>query len=277
MKPFWPVAALLIAAALAYLRIRRPAASDREPPSRPNYAGIELPVVLGRVLVLSAQVAILIALGLALLAGPVPKWPVSLILVAGCLLLYPAGAMDDRREHGPRGLRGHVESLLHGRPTTGIMKLVVGVLAAAALSMELGGGLARASIATLLVALSVNVTNALDVRPGRALKWALLILIPASVAAWGEGIGLALLAYIGAGAVVLWFDLSERGMLGDAGSNPLGLVVGAGLAAVLPLPGLLIAVAILIGLQVAAETVTISRLIEAVPPLRWLDGLGRRN
>jgi hypothetical protein len=63
----------------------------------------------------------------------------------------------------------------------------------------------------------------------------------------------------------------------NGGSNPLGLVVGSSLAAALPMPALLLALAGLAALQVAAETVTISRLIEAAPPLRWLDALGRRN
>jgi hypothetical protein len=35
------------------------------------------------------------------------------------------------------------------------------------------------------------------------------------------------------------------------------------------------AVLIVIGLNVLAETVTFSRTIEAIPPLRWFDGLGR--
>jgi len=34
-------------------------------------------------------------------------------------------------------------------------------------------------------------------------------------------------------------------------------------------------VLIVIGLNVLAETVTFSRTIEAVPPLRWFDRLGR--
>jgi hypothetical protein len=66
-------------------------------------------------------------------------------------------------------------------------------------------------------------------------------------------------------------------MLGDTGSNPLGLVSGLGLAVILPTWGVLLAAGVAVALQVAAETVTISRLIEAVPPLRWFDRLGRRS
>jgi hypothetical protein len=65
-------------------------------------------------------------------------------------------------------------------------------------------------------------------------------------------------------------------MLGDGGSNPLGFLVGLALLVVLPTPALIVAAAAMLALQAAAETVTISKLIAAVPPLAWLDTLGRR-
>jgi hypothetical protein len=36
-----------------------------------------------------------------------------------------------------------------------------------------------------------------------------------------------------------------------------------------------LAVAVAVALNVLAETITLSRSIEAVPPLRWYDALGR--
>jgi UDP-GlcNAc:undecaprenyl-phosphate/decaprenyl-phosphate GlcNAc-1-phosphate transferase len=277
MSPLWPATALVLAAVIAAVGARRGLRHPETEVLRANHAGVSIPLHLGRALAISAQIATSASLTLAALAGPVPEWRVPLLVVIGALLLHLVGRADDRRDHGPRGLGGHVGSLFRGRVTTGILKLVVGVTAAMFLAMEVGGGVLRVVVATLVIALSVNVTNALDVRPGRALKWALLILTVVVVAAWGGGVVLVEAAYLGAGLVVLPFDLRERAMLGDAGSNPLGLVVGAGLAAVLPLWGLLVALVILAGLQIAADTVTISRLIEAVPPLRWFDRLGRRN
>ncbi|MGH2710053.1 MAG: hypothetical protein ACRDH9_02475 [Actinomycetota bacterium] len=274
MSPIWPALTFVGAAILAIVRLRRPA---EDPVLRENYSGAVVPVTLGQALVFSAQGAAASSIGLAALAGPVPEWPIPLLLLLGALILFAVGRLDDGREDGPRGLHGHVGSLLRGRATTGILKLAMGVLTAAVLAMELGGGSARVIVATLVIALSVNVTNALDVRPGRSLKWALLILVPVCAAAWGQGVILVALAYIAAGLVVLRSDLREAGMLGDAGSNPLGLVVGTSLAAVLPTVGLIVALVLLLGLQVAAETVTISRLIEGAPPLRWLDALGRRT
>jgi hypothetical protein len=64
-------------------------------------------------------------------------------------------------------------------------------------------------------------------------------------------------------------------MLGDSGANAMGFLLGAGLYTVLPGWGTGLAAAAAVGLNVVAETVTFSRTIQATPPLRWLDRLGR--
>jgi hypothetical protein len=80
-------------------------------------------------------------------------------------------------------------------------------------------------------------------------------------------------AYVG----LLGDDLRERLMIGDTGANVLGAVLG--LACVLeigrgPRNAILIA---LVVLNVAAEAVSFSRVIDRVPPLRAFDRLGRRE
>jgi hypothetical protein len=276
MSLIWPLVALGVAFVGGIVSGSR-ALSRTDLILRTNYAGRAVPVVMGHVLVSSANAGLLIALGLALLAGPVPSWPTPLLACAGAYLLLFIGGLDDRSSHEARGVRGHLSSLIRGTPTSGIWKLVAGVAASAAIAAELGGGLVRILAASLVIALSINVTNALDVRPGRAIKWGVLVLVPVSLTLVAKGVGLsvATAAYVGGAAGVARYDLGERAMLGDAGSNPLGLVLGTGLAATLPFPGLLVALAALLALQLAAETVTISRMIESVSPLRWFDRLGR--
>ena len=279
MSPIWGVLAFALALTLGWIRGRRAIRDAELRTVRPNYAGRDVPVVLGPPLVESANAALALALTLAVLAGPVASWPVPVLVGLGGYVLHLVGRVDDRSGEGPRGLRAHVERGLRGRPTTGVWKLVAGVVVAVAVSVGIGGGPVRVAVAAVVIALSINVTNALDVRPGRAIKWALALLLPLSL--WlhvrGLGAGLAVDAYLGAAAAVGPLDLEERGMIGDAGSNPLGLVAGSALAASMPVAGLLVALAALAALQVAAETVTISSLIERAPPLRWLDRLGRRN
>ncbi len=240
---------------------------------RPNYSGRHVPVLLGALLVVGALAAFWSALGASGEAYRLHRWDLAAAL--SLLALFGAGALDDLRREGPRGLRGHVASLARGRPTTGILKLAVGVGAAAAIAALVGGSALRVAAGTVLMAVSVNVWNALDVVPGRSLKWGLIAIGALLAAVWGRTYGLLGAATLGAGLAVLPLDLRERGMLGDGGSNPLGLVVGMGLFLALPTAGVLVAALAGLGLQVAAETVTISRLIRAAPPLAWLDRLGR--
>ena len=55
----------------------------------------------------------------------------------------------------------------------------------------------------------------------------------------------------------------------------LGFTAGVGLYLSLPAWGIAVAALVAVGLNVLAETVSLSRLIEAAPPLRWFDRLGR--
>jgi hypothetical protein len=131
-------------------------------------------------------------------------------------------------------------------------------------------------VVVVVLAASANAANGLDVRPGRALK---AFAIPAVVFAVAGVPATApvLMGVAIAAAAVLPLDLRERAMLGDSGSNVLGFA--GGIMIVRAADGIAeLAVAIvLVALNVVAETITFSRAIEAVPPLRWLDALGRRR
>jgi UDP-N-acetylmuramyl pentapeptide phosphotransferase/UDP-N-acetylglucosamine-1-phosphate transferase len=123
----------------------------------------------------------------------------------------------------------------------------------------------------LCLALAANAVNLLDLRPGRALKAfsaSCLVLVP-------EVGQLGAAALFGAGCALLPEDLGERAMLGDAGSNALGFALGFWTLE-LPLGVTLAVLALLAGLHVYAERGSLSALIDAVGPLRYLDRLGRR-
>lgn len=240
-----------------------------------NWAGRTVPAVLG----IAFYTAFVCGYPVALLVGPAEIWPRTVEFLGGfaAALMTLVGLVDDVYGGAARGFRGHLSELVRLRFTTGSLKLIVGVSLAVVLAMAIGGSGLRIAAAAILIAISTNLANALDIRPGRTLK----VVIPLLAVVWtvsaGEPIGTLAAASLGAAVGVLPFDLTERGMLGDAGSNPLGLLSGLGLALILPIWGLIVAAAVVLALQVAAETVTISRLIEAVPPLRWFDRLGRRN
>jgi len=240
-------------------------------PRRPNHRGRSVPTGVG----LSLAFAVVAAAAARMVAGGSGATPVEVTAGWSLLALAAAGFVDDRVVGGPRGLPGHVRSLLRGRMTSGILKLVVAIAAAAWVAATARPDPLGFGLALVVLAAATNVWNAFDVRPGRALKWSLCALVPMLVASWGETFSFLAAAMIGGCLVLLVPDLRERTMLGDAGSNPLGFAVGLGLVSTLDLLGLAVAAVLLLALQVVAETVTISRVIERVPPLRWFDRLGR--
>ncbi len=65
-------------------------------------------------------------------------------------------------------------------------------------------------------------------------------------------------------------------MLGDAGANALGAMLGAAAAGRMSRPARIALLAGIAGLTAASEVVSFTKVIERTPPLRWLDMLGRR-
>ena len=233
-----------------------------------NHRGVPVPAVLGFVL----------AAGGALSAGvvavvhhvPAAGW----IAAGGAALVGAAGLLDDLTPGGPRGLRGHLRALAGGHVGSGVVKMLTIAGAAAvtvASSPPQRSGAARVC-GVLLIAASTNLWNGLDVRPGRALKFGFLAL-PAVVACdWPSAPfvpGVAL-----ASILVLPWDAGERAMLGDAGANLLGFAIGVALFDSLDDAQVVAAAAVAVILNVLADTVSLSRLIDAVPPLRWYDRIG---
>jgi UDP-N-acetylmuramyl pentapeptide phosphotransferase/UDP-N-acetylglucosamine-1-phosphate transferase len=71
------------------------------------------------------------------------------------------------------------------------------------------------------------------------------------------------------------YDLRERAMLGDTGSNMIGALAGLWLVLTLSTLGLAIALGIIAALTLYGEFRSISAVVERTPGLRHLDSLGR--
>ena len=233
---------------------------------RRNYRGGTASMAAGPVLAATALAAVV--------ADPGIDAPVRRAALLAGAAAAAAGALDDR--HGSaqaRGLRGHLGALRRGRLTTGTVKLgVIGAAGLAAGAM-LPGPPARRMLAGGVVAASANLANLLDVRPGRALKAALVAVAPLWPAADGGGRLARVTGAVAAG--LLPPDLQERAMLGDTGANCLGALVGVAFAAGAPPRRLATAFGVLAAATALSELVSFSRVIDATPPLRWLDRLGR--
>lgn len=243
---------------------------------RTNVSGKEVPAVLGGAVFFGGMAALLVAkiaeiTGLKDFTTPLEE-PAFVVLV----LLAAAGWWDDRRgDETARGFSGHLRA---GRLTGGIVKILAGGVAgivSAALLFRYHHDPVTAVLTALAIPLSANLFNLLDRAPGRTGKAALVAGVPLLV--WGHG-GWALVAagtFGGLGAV-LPADLRERGMLGDAGANPIGGMIGLGLAVSLGRGALGAAVVVLLALNLASERWSFSKVIEGTPALRALDRLGRK-
>jgi UDP-GlcNAc:undecaprenyl-phosphate/decaprenyl-phosphate GlcNAc-1-phosphate transferase len=231
-----------------------------------------------------------VAAGATLAAAAAPGLPARAraAMVAAAVGAGSFGGYDDLADStSRRGFRGHLGALAHGELTTGAVKLGgIGATGLAA-SALLGGGPADLLLNAGLIAGSANLVNLFDLRPGRAIKVAaaastLLAVAPGQPApenaAPASRPPAALLAAVPLGAALglLGEDLAERAMLGDAGANALGALLGTAAAASLPRPARFALLAGIAGLTAASEVVSFTKVIERTPPLRWLDMLGRR-
>ncbi len=214
--------------------------------------------------------------GGVLAAGEAPvrvRAAATIAAVAGAV----AGGLDDAvGSSDVRGFRGHLGALRSRQVTTGAVKIgVIGAGAAAAGLLAARGGLIRRAAAGGVVALSANLANLLDLRPGRALKSAMLVGVPLAASSNSIAARQISAVSVGASAGLLPVDLRERTMLGDAGANCIGALLGT--AAIVDASGRRIALALagLAGLTVVSEFVSFSSVIENNAVLRAIDRAGR--
>lgn len=258
----------LVGARSVYAVATRGAATQRW--QRTNHRGEPVTLLAGPAVAAGALA------GTALTPGLTPR-----VRGAACLAGAAAAALgtyDDLAGSGDaRGLGGHLDALRRGEVTTGAAKLVgIGVTGLVA------GGLARPGrvgaldtvLAGAVVAGSANLLNLLDLRPGRATKAALLAGGPATLLPGLAGDVVA--APLGAALGLLPEDLAEQAMLGDAGANTLGAMLGVAAVASLSRAGLAAVAAGIVAATLASERISFSAVIEATPALRALDRLGRR-
>lgn len=264
--------AALVAAAATWLARR---ALDRWPVpgswTRTNHRGAPISLLEGP------------AVGAGLLAaGLVPGGRVAAATMLAGAGGLGFGLVDDLAEDTGRarkGLRGHLGALAAGELTTGGLKVLgigaTSVLAAAVLTEWDRPVRWLADVATggALIAGSANLVNLLDLRPGRALKLAGL----AAAATLPSSGGTAGAAVLGAAAAALPADLGEADMLGDGGANALGAVLGVAAVRGCPRPVRVGLLAVVVGLTLASERVSFSRVIASTPGLRELDAWGRRG
>lgn len=245
------VGAATARAVQAGLAARPPGGAERW--SRTNHRGATVSLLSGPALAVAVAAS-----------ADLPRAAAAVAAVGAGLV----GAYDDAagdRDPAAKGLRGHGAALGQGRVTAGAVKVAgltaTGLLAARLLERPRGPVPLLAAAA--VVAGAANLLNLLDLRPGRALK-----------AGAGAAVALGQPGPAAAAVALLPDDLHERTMLGDAGANALGAVLGLALLRRHPRRRTTALGAIVVA-TLASEVVSYSKVIDAVPPLRWADRLGR--
>jgi hypothetical protein len=181
---------------------------------------------------------------------PLVGWTVGAGRDPAVAVVAAVGLADDLWSGPERGFAAH----LRAGGTTGVLKFVAIPLVGLAATRKLSGA--------LLVGLAANFLNQLDTRPGRALKAYLLGALVAH-------------APVARAVLLLPYDLRERTMLGDAGANALGAMLGWSSVSRLTGKGRWSAIGALAGLTLLGERRSLGAMIESTPGLSWLDRLGR--
>jgi UDP-GlcNAc:undecaprenyl-phosphate GlcNAc-1-phosphate transferase len=259
--------------------------------TRANYRERLLAFPFGVLIVAAALIALIPLVLLQRLAGAKVFHPEVLPITLYVLGVATLGLIDDTlgearpcsrggaldAPSGPlrRGWRGHGRAALHGELSTGTLK-AVGSLGLALFAMNFEGlSKPRWLLAVGVLVLATNVFNLLDLRPGRAIKAFVLLgagLTLGSLDArplWSLGL------FAAPALVAGLYDLRERAMLGDTGSNLLGALAGLWLVLTLSGTGQLIALALLVAITLYGELRSISGFVERTPGLRALDSFGR--
>lgn len=253
---------------------------DQPALARPNYRGKFIPVGVGLVIPLAlflveAGRAVAGAAGVGDDPGLTGARLLTVVVVCGFCLL---GAVDDVAGSGEyRGFRGHILALAAGRVTTGLFKLLGGgAVALVVVAPMAGDSLGRLLADASLIALAANLGNLLDRAPGRATKASLAAFAVLAVGASLRPVLSGVAVVMGASAALLRDDLRERLMLGDAGANALGAALGLGVVMATGTGTRTVVLIVVAVLNALGEVVSFTRVIDAVPPLRALDQMGRR-
>ena len=164
------------------------------------------------------------------------------------------GLADDLWSGPERGFKAHLAK----GSTTGVAKALGIPLVALATTRSLR----KAAV----VALAANALNQLDTRPGRALK----VFVTGAALVRGDAA-----RYLSLAVLLAPYDLREMTMLGDAGSNALGALLGYGSVGKLTARGQILCIAGLAAFTAAGEARSLGALIERTPLLRELDAMGR--
>ncbi len=240
---------------------------------RKNFMGENIPAGIGIVFIPS----IIAGIAVMLFLDEADK-KLLLLNLMGITVIGFAGIVDDLLgNRDTLGFKGHMKSLFEGTLTTGGFKALMGGLTASVISLFISQTVVQWILNALIIALFTNMLNLMDLRPGRAIKFFFLVWGVSLAAGMGSAYCYLLFPLTGSILAYMPVDFKGKGMMGDVGSNILGISMGIyfSLAAGITAKGWTAAALILIHLF--AEKYSFTDLINRNRLLRFIDGLGTVN
>lgn len=246
--------------------------TDKQTCSSANYRGNAIPAIGGMVFIPILLVAIL----LLLLSGEgnaqsYMKY-LTLVLSMGFI-----GVIDDLvGDRRTKGISNHISRTLKGFMTTGFLKAFTGFAVSCIISLTAASTYVEFIVNVLIISLSANTINLFDLRPGRAVKVftaASLIILSGALKRFTEAVPIVILN--GAALLYLRYDLNEVCMLGDTGSNILGITLGYYSVQFFGMSARFLLLALLVSLNIMSERMSISDLINRSRVLSYIDSIGK--
>jgi UDP-N-acetylmuramyl pentapeptide phosphotransferase/UDP-N-acetylglucosamine-1-phosphate transferase len=249
--------------------------------NKPNYREEQIPAVMGVIFV--ALLPFITGLSMLFSVNSIYDSMLFLFVVVAMGFM---GLLDDQMgNRNSKGFKGHFLALFKSRQlTSGGFKAVFGAMIALVFSIAVALQLKtpwwplELIINFLLVSLATNMVNLFDLRPGRAGKIYLVVFF--IILAFSKNLENYLGLFLPVAAIILYylpFDLRAEVMMGDVGSNVLGASLGMMMAWMLSDISKIVALVIMLILQLSAEKVSFTRMIEKNVILRYIDNIGRKK
>ncbi|XAM52738.1 hypothetical protein TVTCOM_28520 [Terrisporobacter vanillatitrophus] len=239
---------------------------------RPNYKGEMIPVSMGIVFL---PMIIINGIIVAFFTIDAISMLCLFLFIFGMMAMFFAGIIDDTiGNRDVSGLKGHFKSLLKGKLTTGGFKALFGGFVGLIISVSISKNITDIIVNTLIIALSTNLMNLFDLRPGRAIKVYLVIMITIFITLTGY-IKILPLLILPNVLAYFNFDLKAKAMMGDTGSNVLGISIGILMAFGYTLNVRIGWLVFLVLIHLLTEKFSLTKIIEKNKVLNFIDRLGR--
>ena len=239
---------------------------------RPNYKGEMIPVSMGIVFL---PMIIINGIIVAFFTVDFISLSCLFIFIFGMMAMFFAGIIDDTiGNRDVSGLKGHFKSLFKGTLTTGGFKALFGGFVGLIISVSISKDIIDIVVNTLVIALSTNLMNLFDLRPGRAIKVYLVIMITIffTLSGYIQILPLLILPNV---LAYFNFDLKAKAMMGDTGSNVLGISIGILMVLGYTLKVRIVWLVFLVLIHLLTEKFSLTKIIEKNKVLNFIDRLGR--